>query len=328
MNKKSIHINSLIILIFGLLLIGCSDKDEMPELEWVWGPRLDFGRQPIWSPDGSKLLFGDDRVGRASLWVWDTNNSPDTLIRIPHNWDYGWSPNGDYVVFSSPSLESDTTGGIWIIEVNTKSLRHFYPNGSEVCWFGDGSAIVARLDSVAQPGIYLLPLDGSSPSLIIANCHRPKCPVIGPLLAYVSNDWNGALMIQKFNDGFPQTPIAVSDTGVVEWCWSADGSKLFYVLSRLKARRLENVLISIDCDGRTLDTLSTGVGSPAPDRTGTRIAIAKWVNARWEGLWLINSDKTETRIAEYGLQPSFNTHSDRIAISCPSGGIAILERVH
>jgi Tol biopolymer transport system component len=64
------------------------------------GMALDL--QPVFSPDGRRILFVSDRSGNENLWMVDSDGSnprPVTTERGDYHFDDPeWSPDGDYVL--------------------------------------------------------------------------------------------------------------------------------------------------------------------------------------------------------------------------------------
>ena len=85
------------------------------------GPALDL--QPVFSPDGERILFVSDRSGNENLWVADADGSdlrPLTTERGNFHFDDPeWSPDGEYVLVRRNEAGSPNAGRTpWLIHVD------------------------------------------------------------------------------------------------------------------------------------------------------------------------------------------------------------------
>lgn len=84
------------------------------------GMALDL--QPVFSPDGSEILFVSDRSGNENLWLVDadgSNRRPLTTDRGDFHFDDPeWSPDGEYVLVRKNEAGSPNAGRTpWLINV-------------------------------------------------------------------------------------------------------------------------------------------------------------------------------------------------------------------
>jgi Tol biopolymer transport system component len=85
------------------------------------GMALDL--QPVFSPDGSRILFVSDRSGNENLWMIDADGSnprPVTTERGDfHFADPEWSPDGEYVVVRRNEAGSPNPGRTpWLVHLS------------------------------------------------------------------------------------------------------------------------------------------------------------------------------------------------------------------
>jgi hypothetical protein len=146
---------------------------------------------PVWSPDGSRIVFASDRTGTPTLYQKAANSSsPEEVLlesRGQPTVPYSWSPDGQYIL-------------------------HRFMNG---VFFNTG----------------LLPLSGDrTPRLYAARNYQLANSVVSPdgrLVAYNANDSG---RYEVFVESFP-TPGArwqVSKDGGVHPRWRPDGREVYY----------------------------------------------------------------------------------------------------
>jgi serine/threonine protein kinase/Tol biopolymer transport system component len=73
---------------------------------------------PIWSPDGSRILFNSDRRGRLDLFLKTTSGAGDDelLLESPaEKFPLDWSSDGRFIVYTA--YDSKNKGDLWILSL-------------------------------------------------------------------------------------------------------------------------------------------------------------------------------------------------------------------
>ncbi len=101
-----------------------------PALPTVLTTSIGFDRQPVYSPDGRRLLFSSNRSGNIDLWLFDrdTKELRQVTDDPAHDWDPAFSPDGRQILWSS------NRGGnmeIWISAADGSGARQVTRDGKD-----------------------------------------------------------------------------------------------------------------------------------------------------------------------------------------------------
>ena len=84
------------------------------------GPALDL--QPVFSPDGSRILFVSDRSGNENLWMVDADGSNARSVTTERGdfqfQDPEWSPDGEYVLVRRSDSGNNAGRQPWLIHLS------------------------------------------------------------------------------------------------------------------------------------------------------------------------------------------------------------------
>jgi Tol biopolymer transport system component len=132
-----------------------------------------------WSPGGSRLAIVRD--GALFTISADGSDSKKVTSRAetPH-----WYPGGKWIVFVRNPELSSRNGAISAIRPDGGGLRHIVPKGS---WYGprvspDGSKVAFYRNG--SPGIFVAPLRGGEPRLLVRNGSQPVWSPDGRYIAF------------------------------------------------------------------------------------------------------------------------------------------------
>jgi eukaryotic-like serine/threonine-protein kinase len=205
---------------------------------------------PVWSPDGSDIIFASDRSGQIALYDKPVNGEKDEELLLKSEEDIhptSWSRDGRFLLYST--TDSKNNGDLWVLPLERGKkpisfLRtefdegdgYFSPDGHWVAYYSNESGryeIYVRPFSAdpsgAASGVGLKwPISTGGGVL-------PRWRADGRELYYVALD--GKLMAvavttgKGFQAGVPkplfQTPVAHREFGVVDWMDVAPDGKRF-----------------------------------------------------------------------------------------------------
>ena len=123
---------------------------------------------PLWSPDGSRIVFSSDRDGAGTnIYVKATNGlgEEEALVRSPNGkWPDSWSPDGRYLIYNE--FDPKTNSDLWVIPMSgdhTPKLFLRTPFAETQAQFSpDGKWVAYGSDESDRPEIYVVPFEGSA----------------------------------------------------------------------------------------------------------------------------------------------------------------------
>jgi Tol biopolymer transport system component len=95
---------------------------------------------PIWSPDGTRILFR--RIGvepdyPGGMWIWDYESGQEELLAEGATW-FDWSPDGSRIVYTDPEgivvMNADGSGKIRVRSLSENSAADDESAYSRVTW--------------------------------------------------------------------------------------------------------------------------------------------------------------------------------------------------
>jgi len=125
-------------LFYSAVLPGSSAPAYIWNKEQGMPEQLTEGTSPIWSPDGSKLLYikGDVKQNKARIWMCDADGGNQTMISSGsgefNDVDASWSLDGKKIIFASNRsiLKDKHNYDIYIMDAEGGNVVQLTTNGS------------------------------------------------------------------------------------------------------------------------------------------------------------------------------------------------------
>ena len=126
-------------------------------------------RQPVYSPDGSRIAFSSNRSGNMDLWLLDVRSGALRQVTDDpaQDWDPGFTPDGKQLMWSS-----DRSGNleIWIAGTDGSGARQLTRDGVDAenpTMTRDGHYVVYTSGNPKWPGVWRIRPDGSDARRIV-----------------------------------------------------------------------------------------------------------------------------------------------------------------
>ncbi len=138
---------------------------------------------PVWSPDGSRIVFDSDLGGPYQVWVMAADGSAQhPLTSEGQNGAPDWSPDGSQIIFHS---ERDYPGGyaaaIYLMNADGSSQRRLIDgDGARPRWSRDGRWIAFESGRGGGYGIYVMHPDGAALTRLTRDGALTFNPAWGP----------------------------------------------------------------------------------------------------------------------------------------------------
>jgi Tol biopolymer transport system component len=164
-------------------------------------------RFPVWSPDGSKIVFYSNRTGPGDLYVTlaSGGSSEERIVASDQfKWATDWSPDGRYLLYNS--IDPQSNADLWLLPMagdRTPSVFLKTPFRETYGAFSpDGRWVAYASTESGRPEIYI----------------RPFVPP-------------GAAGTVRPSSGNPETTgqWQVSTAGGIHPRWRADGKEVYYI---------------------------------------------------------------------------------------------------
>ncbi|HET6463407.1 MAG TPA: protein kinase [Candidatus Krumholzibacteria bacterium] len=209
--------NDLAVLASGRLLLGLEQRSQ--GLEMIDNPGTasektrvltrggSTDRQPVFSPDGTHIVFSSNRTGNLDIWVVDVESG--TLSRLTDDpgddWDPAFLPDGRHILWTS-----NRTGKfeVWTAAIDgsgASQLSHTGRDAQNPRLTADGHWILFVNNVPPEDGVWRMRPDGSEPTLL---ARAENMPVPGPdanLFVAATQAWKKDRVLQMFHvdDGLP-----------------------------------------------------------------------------------------------------------------------------
>jgi Tol biopolymer transport system component len=211
--------------------------------------RFTFGANsavPVWSPDGSRIVFFSQRGGAQDLYVKDTSgaSTEELLLKSPQNKvPTDWSHDGQFIMYEARVGVSRTD--LWFVPVSGDRKPQPYLQGpfdeQQGRFSPDGHWVAYTSDESGRPEIYIqsFPKAGAKYQISTDGAGDPRWNHDGKELFYISADqklMSVAVDVRadKIQAGLPTALFPVRLSGLTDvrthYAVSPDDRRFLFVL--------------------------------------------------------------------------------------------------
>jgi Tol biopolymer transport system component/DNA-binding winged helix-turn-helix (wHTH) protein len=238
-------------------------------------------KDPVWSPDGSRIAFASNRDGTYELYVMRADGShAERLTRNDDNDERPtWSPDGTTLAFMR---EHAGVHDIYTLDLATRREQLLTPgpgSDSEPAWSPDGTRIAFNSARSGDFEIYVMQADGSRQVDITGDPARDTYPAWSPdgrEIVFASNRStphfaDNDLFITAADGTSPARRLTRTPAWDAFPAWSRDGRGIAFVRSIRDHHDILMVDVATGVE-RPLASESTNEDRPAWSPDGRRIA--------------------------------------------------------
>jgi serine/threonine protein kinase len=185
------------------------DLDRGVRMRLTFDPETDNGI-PVWSPDGSTLLFSTLRGSKAGVGIFRkaSNGAGNQELVLPSDrpdseaWATDWSRDGRFLMFSRGGMTNNSDADIWVLPMTGERKPTLFLH-----------AAATAFDAQFSP-------DGRWVAYTSMESGRPEVYVVS---------FDAAKVLSGTADSAPAGKWQISANGGIAARWRRDGKELFYI---------------------------------------------------------------------------------------------------
>jgi eukaryotic-like serine/threonine-protein kinase len=148
------------------------DIDRGVPMRLTFDPETDNG-SPVWSPDGSTLLYSTMRGSKAGTGIFRkaSNGAGNQEMILPSDrpdreaWATDWSEDGRFVLFCRGGMANDSDADIWVLPMNGEKKPALFIHASatayEAQFSPDGRWVAYTSQESGKPQVYVVPFNAA-----------------------------------------------------------------------------------------------------------------------------------------------------------------------
>jgi Tol biopolymer transport system component len=246
-----------------------------------------FEYNPVWSPDGRRLLFAKD----ADLYVMNAQGS--ARVKLVDGQSYTeqqrWSPDGRMIAYVNGRPQGqDIVPELWVMRSDGTGKLRLAENATEPSWSPDGRRLAYVAQQLPVIQVRVINVDGTGDvALTTRSSFQPAWSPDGSRIAFVTLSDKQMFLVNPDGTGeVSVTPAGTEDDGPA---WSPDGSRIAFHTGSVDS---DIAVMNADGTGRVNLTNRPGFDlSPAWSPDGSRIAYHQSDLADSE-IYIMNADGT------------------------------------
>jgi Tol biopolymer transport system component len=255
--------------------------------------RLADGLDPVWSPDGSKILFARE----FDLAVMDADGSNQTALAQGTLLQYRWSPDGRLIAYVAETARGqDFVYELWVMRADGGGKIRLAENATSPTWSPDGARIAySSAFGTLDPHIRIIGADGAGDSRLTSpdlRAFEPAWSPDGSRIAFVTIGDKDIFLINPAGSGLLNLTRGSSEDD--DPTWSPDGSMILFTTEH--AGQPGSGIAVMNRDGtRRMDLTSNPESdfTPAWSPDGRRIVFVRSILGTDFEIYVMNADGSD-----------------------------------